>query len=191
MLTEIEKKYAELFDIDATRWNELMQYASVQTIKRNDFILKEGQSCFHLGFIKRGALRTFYIDDKGNDASFLLQIDHDFFGDYESIILKEPSKLNIQALSDTDVILLHMPELEQLFQTELFWMQYSRKIANKVFLDAKRRMEELLYYTPEQRYLNLLKRSPKIFQKVPQKFISSYLGITPQSLSRIRKRLYD
>lgn len=191
MASEIEKIYAGLFEIEVERWDELMQCATVKTIERNDFLLREGQLCLYMGFVKKGVLRTFYTDDKGNDASFLLQVDHDFFGDYESVILREPSRLYIQALDDTEVILLNMRRFEQLFQTDMYWMEYSRKIANKVFLDAKRRMEELLYFTPEQRYLNLLKKSPEIFRKVPQKYISSYLGVTPQSLSRIRKRIYE
>lgn len=189
MKTESDEKYAILFGVDDQHWKTVHEMLVVKKIKKNEFILKEGTCCNYLGFVKQGALRTFYVDEKGNDASFLLQIDNDFFGDYESMMLEAPSKLNIKALEDTEVWIWAQEEMEALFKSDMYWMRYGRTIALKVFLDAKRRLEYLFYFTPEERYIDLLQNRPDIFQRIPQKYISSYLGISPQSLSRIRKRI--
>lgn len=189
MNTAADEKHAALFGVDPQHWGTVREMLIVKKIKKNDFLLKEGAYCNYLGFVKEGALRTFYVDENGNEASFLLQIDNDFFGDYESMILEEPSRLNIQALEDTEVWIWTNDRMEALFRSDMYWMKYARVIALKVFLDAKRRLEYLFYLTPEQRYTDLLRERPDIFQKIPQKYIASYLGVSPQSLSRIRKRI--
>jgi len=189
MENESDEKYALLFGVDYPHWKTVRELLMEKKISKHELLLKEGTSCNYLGFVKQGALRTFYVDEKGNDASFLLQINNDFFGDYESMMLNKPSKLNIQALEDTVVWTWAKEEMEALFRSDIYWMEYGRTIALKVFLDAKRRLEYLFYFTPEQRYIDLLQSRPDIFQMIPQKYISSYLGISPQSLSRIRKRI--
>lgn len=142
-----------------------------------------------LGYIINGAIRTYCVNDEGQEISFLLQVNGDFFGDYESYIRQTKSYFILETLLDTDVLLFNKGRIEQLAQSDLFWMEFTRKMADFTFIEAKRRIEDLLLYTPEQRYLKLLKKSQEIIQKIPQKYISTYLGITPQSLSRIRKRI--
>jgi CRP-like cAMP-binding protein len=102
-----------------------------------------------------------------------------------------PEKINgiIQALLKTEVLYFDKKDVEILIQKDIFWLGLAKRISDLAFLDAKQRLDEC-FYTPEERYLNLLKKSPEILNKIPQKYISSYLGITPQSLSRIRKRIY-
>ncbi|WP_286411151.1 Crp/Fnr family transcriptional regulator [Myroides marinus] len=90
----------------------------------------------------------------------------------------------------TEVLIFDKEYLHKLMEQDPYWIKFYKQIADMCFLDAKRRIEELLFYTYEERYLNLLKRSPKIVQLIPQKFIASYLGITTQSLSRIKSRVF-
>jgi CRP-like cAMP-binding protein len=97
--------------------------------------------------------------------------------------------LNIQALENSTVFLLSKNDLESLYLKDKYWQNFGKRMTERIYLSAKKRVEDLLYYSPEKRYLNLLTDNPLIFQKIPQKFIASYLGITPQSLSRIRKRI--
>ncbi|MEF9477078.1 hypothetical protein OWR28_04415 [Chryseobacterium sp. 1B4] len=96
----------------------------------------------------------------------------------------------IQALLKTEILYFNKKEVEILIQKDIFWLGLAKRISDLAFLDAKQRLDDLFFYTPEERYINLLKKSPEILNKIPQKYISSYLGITPQSLSRIRKRIY-
>lgn len=96
--------------------------------------------------------------------------------------------MNIKALKDSEIMLLHKDDLQKLYQKEAYWQEFGRKMTEVIYLSAQKRIEELLYYVPERRYYNLLSETPQVFQLIPLKHIASYLGIKPQSLSRIRNR---
>lgn len=190
-MKDIEKKYAALFGIDRERWKIFKDYLISQSVEKNEYLLREGQYVHSLGFLITGALRTFYTDEKGNEISFLLQTDDSFFGDFGSYLLESPSRLNIQAIEPCEIWFIEKEALEGLYLTDIYWMQFGKQMAEKIFLDARQRIEELLYLNPEQRYLHLLAKTPELHKKIPQKYLSSYFGITPQSLSRIRKRISE
>jgi CRP-like cAMP-binding protein len=175
--------------LNTSRLQELLSVSSVMRYQKNKFLLEEDRVCNRLGYIVEGALRTYCINSKGEEISFLLQVNGDFFGDYESYLTGKRSNFIIKAILDTEVIWFEKTAMEALMDGNPFWQQFSKTVADICFLEAKRRIEDLLFYSPEERYCNLLYKSPEIMQKIPQKFISSYLGITSQSLSRIRKRL--
>ncbi|MBB6004364.1 CRP-like cAMP-binding protein [Arcicella rosea] len=143
--------------------------------------------------MEEGIMRTFYLNEKGEDVSLLFhfnqQIENIVFTDYESFLLGTKSKLNIQALENSKVYFIKIDDWVNLCNKNLFWTYFSKKMSDKVYLSAKKRVEDLLYYTPENRYLKLLKENPLVLQMISQKYIASYLGITPQSLSRIRSRI--
>ncbi|MBW3466635.1 Crp/Fnr family transcriptional regulator [Arthrospiribacter ruber] len=186
-------KLQNLLDMEVTAFDRLYSLLRFTDVKKKDFVLKEGDTCKFIGLVQKGTLRTFYVNEKGEEVSFLFhfnqQIEDIVFTDYESFLLETPSKLNIQALEDSTVCFINYDDWQRLCNESDYWMHFSKKMTEKVFLAAKRRIEDLLYYSPENRYLKLLKDNPLLFQKIPQKLIASYLGITPQSLSRIRKRI--
>ncbi|NML20699.1 Crp/Fnr family transcriptional regulator [Pseudoflavitalea sp. G-6-1-2] len=177
--------------LETRRLEELLAVSSIEKYSKNQLLLESGTTCNRLGYIIEGSLRTYCINSLGEEISFLLQVNGDFFGDYESYLTGKKSNFIIKTTLESEVIWFGKTELEQLMQTDQFWFLFSKKISDICFLEAKRRIEDLLFYSPEERYLNLLNKSPEIIQKIPQKFISSYLGITSQSLSRIRKRLTE
>jgi CRP-like cAMP-binding protein len=181
--------FSAIFPIDAEHSAFFFSLLEIKILKKNDHFLRMNEPCHYLGFVKKGTLRSYYINESGDEISFVFHVDNQLFTDYESILLKTTSKLNIQALEDTEVLLLHRDDLENLYKTESYWQEFGRKITESIYLSAKKRVENLLCYSPEKRYENLLIENPTIFQKVPQKYIASYIGITPQSLSRIRKRI--
>ena len=134
-------------------------------------------------------MRSYYINENGDDISFIFHFDNQFFADYESILCNSVSYLNIQAMEDSELLLLDKNDLQNLYEKEMYWQKFGRLMTEKIYLDTKKRLENLLYYSPEKRYTNLLEENPLVFEKIPQKYIAGYLGITPQSLSRIRKRI--
>nr|WP_305049736.1 Crp/Fnr family transcriptional regulator [Elizabethkingia bruuniana] len=151
--------------------------------------MQNGELSHQLGFIIKGALRTFTINQEGEDISFLLQVDGDFFGDYECFLSGAKSNWQLQTTTRTEIVLIEKQHLHFLMERDSFWIGFYKQIADICFLEAKRRIEELLFYTYEQRYLNLLTNRPKVIEKIPQKYIASYLGVTTQSLSRIKSRI--
>lgn len=181
-------RYGPLFLVDEEHYEEFCSHLHETVYKKSDFFLKEGEECQYLGFLKTGFMRTFYINEAGEDVNFNFHFDNYFFTDYESILCHTRSKMNIKAVKDSEVLLLHKNDLQNLYKKDAYWQEFGRKMTEVIYLNAKKRIEELLYYSPEKRYNKLLKENPKIFQLVAQKHIASYLGVKPQSLSRIRNR---
>jgi len=128
-------------------------------------------------------------NDEDIDTNLLLCAQYEFITDYESFITQSPSKLAIQATVPSEVIILPHDVLVSLYEFSFYWNKFGRKVAENVYLNCKKRTEELLFLSPEKRYLTLMEQQPDYFQKYPLKHLASYLGITPQSLSRIRARL--
>ena len=186
-------KLQKLLEIENPFFDELYSLLQCKEIQKNDFVLQENDTCKFIGLLEEGSMRTFYINEKGEDVSFLFhfnqQIEDLFFTDYESVLLGTKTKLNIQALENSKVHFITKEDWNNLCNKNVFWQYFSKKMTEKIYLSAKKRVEHLLYYTPENRYLKLLEENPHIFQKIPQKYIASYIGITPQSLSRIRNRI--
>lgn len=177
--------------LEGGRLRELLAIMQKRHCRKGDIIFQRNTVCNSLGYIVNGALRTYCVMESGAEISFLLQVNGDFFGDYESYLTGERSEFIIEAMMDTEVLLFDKQELDRLTGSDVFWLGFSRTIPDVCFLEAKRRIEDLLFFGPEERYFRLLNRMPEIVQKIPLKFISSYLGITPQSLSRIRKRIIN
>lgn len=184
------QKYGKLFQVDAEHFEEFFSLLKSITLEKSDFFLQQEEKCQYIGFVKDGTMRSFYNNENGNDISFIFHFKNQFFTDYESILCDKKSNLNIQAIHKSELLLLHKDDLQKLYNKEAYWQEFGRKMTEKLYLDSKKRIEDLLYYTPEKRYTNLLKENPLVFQEIHQKHIASYLGITPQSLSRIRKRIF-
>ncbi|SKC10571.1 cAMP-binding domain of CRP or a regulatory subunit of cAMP-dependent protein kinases [Sphingobacterium nematocida] len=182
-----------LLEIDSGRMDELYALLQFKEVKRHEYVLRESEKCKFIGLVANGSLRTFYVNDLGEEVNFLFHFAHQIedivFIDYESFLLDAPSKLNIQALEKSLVCFITYENWQKLCNGSIDWLHFSKRMTEKVYLSAKRRVEDLLYYSPEKRYLKLLEDNPLVFQKIPQRHIASYLGIAPQSLSRIRKRI--
>ena len=190
MTTTLIEKLAETLQLSLERVDEFLGICYVVNYDKNKMIEPKNGVFDRLGLILNGAVRIFYINEKGEDISYLLQVNNDVIGDYASYITGKKSVALIQTLLKTEVLYFDKKDVEALIQKDIFWLGLAKHMSDLAFLDAKQRLDELFFYTPEERYLNLLKKSPEILNKIPQKYISSYLGITPQSLSRIRKRIY-
>jgi CRP-like cAMP-binding protein len=188
---QIEYFLGEKLGLEGARLEELLAIAQPKRCRRGDVVFQRDTVCNYLGYIANGALRTYCVMESGEEISFLLQVNGDFFGDYESYLTGERSGFIIEAMMDTEVLLFDKRDLDRLIDSDVFWLRFSRKIPDVCFLEAKRRIEDLLFFGPEERYFRLLNKMPEIVQKIPLKYISSYLGITPQSLSRIRKRIIN
>lgn len=171
------------------RLEEFLSVSERRSYRKGDVLYPRNTICNELGYIISGAVRTYCINDQGEEISFLLQVNGDFCGDYESYVRRSRSAFILEAMLDTEVLLFEKSLLDELIDRDIFWLRFSRTIADICFLEAKRRIEDLLFFSPEERYFHLLSKSPEVIRKIPLKYISSYLGITPQSLSRIRKRI--
>lgn len=158
-------------------------------VKKNDYILREGEICKNVYFLTKGSLRMFFVDDTGSEVNYRFTFDKNFFVDFQSFLTQKPSHFFWQALQDCGFLVLPKNEIQRLYAASPAWNNFGRLIAEKVYLQMNERVEMLLFMSPEERYNHLLATQPQLFAMVSQFHLSSYLGVKPESLSRLRKRL--
>src|SRR5690606_21437536 len=186
---QIESKLQAIINLPEYRIKEFLSICEFKLHSKNEIIYHYEHPFDYLGILLHGAARVYFVDENGEDLNYLLQLEGDAIGDYASFLTGEISKAHIQFLLPSAVLYFNKKDFDQLLNSDPFWLAFGKFVSDKAFINAKNRIDELYFLTPEQRYLNLIKKAPKIIHNIPQNHISTYLGITPQSLSRIRKRL--
>ena len=159
-----------------------------KTYEKGDFFLREGQVCQHAGFILQGLVR-YFINNDGEEMIYGFGQEGNFVCNYESFLDHSPSAKNIQSIEDTTMLTISYNDL-QTFYTEIKGGErFGRLIAEQIFVESVKQITSMYTDAPEQRYRNFLQSYPDLQQRIPQYHISSFVGVKPQSLSRIRKRL--
>jgi CRP/FNR family transcriptional regulator, anaerobic regulatory protein len=159
-------------------------------LRRKELLLAEGEVCRCVYFIDRGCLRYFHTED-GMEQTGQFFFEGGWYTDMDSFLTERPARQNIQALEPTRVLMLPKTALYALYEQYPQVERFGRLIVEQAFLGLLRRADLLAFQQPEDRYLHLLRERPKVIERVSLKYIASYLGITPESLSRIRKRLFE
>ncbi|POY35094.1 CarD family transcriptional regulator [Solitalea longa] len=156
--------------------------------KANDFIMAAGQTENYLSFISSGAVRYFVlVDDK--ETTFDFAFANSFYCAYDSFYDRKPSQLFIQAVTDCELYSISYQNLTELYK-QCDTARLLGQLATESLLSKKVKRElDLLTKSPAERYLNLFSQNPKLIEQIPQKFIASYIGVVPETLSRIRKRI--
>jgi CRP-like cAMP-binding protein len=157
-------------------------------IKKKKHLLVSGQVCNDLYFITKGCLRSFYVDAKGVEHIFQIRMDNSWISDLESFFSKKSSRYNIEAFEDSHLLRISHDRLEQLLNEIPALERYFRILFQKAYINALNRLNATMWETALDRYHEMLEENPEIFQRVPLVYIASYLGITPESLSRIRRQ---
>jgi CRP-like cAMP-binding protein len=158
-------------------------------VDKNDFFLKEGDVPRRIGFVRSGVLRLYYMDNSGNEVTKHFCLENTAAISYSAFIQQQPSRFFIQALEKTRLLTIDKNTYDNLLQRHICWQITARKLAEIVFILKEKREAELLMDDAQTRYLQFLKDFPNLINRVKQYYISSYLGITPESLSRIRAQV--
>ncbi len=166
----------------------IKDYFITSTINKKDYLLQENEVCDFIAFIEEGSIRHFHIKD-GNQITCDLSLDNNFITEFSSFNNGSKSYISFQALEDTKLHIIKKNKLSELYKINPKYEILGRKIAEKVAMRNTDIAMSLASSKPETRYKELLKENPEIFQRVQQKYIANFLGITPESLSRIRKRI--
>jgi len=146
--------------------------------------------CRNLGFIVKGTFRSYVTHSKsGEEKNIFLYSANQFVVSFKSFVNQIPCDYHTEAMSDSEIIYICFEDLVLLYKTSHIWENFGRLLAQEAFNVAIERTESFIFKTPEQRYLDLVKNHPDIFNSLPLYHLSSYLGIQGPSLSRIRKRI--
>lgn len=161
-----------------------------QSLNKGAYFLKEGQVCRYLGFIHTGLIR--YSNNKdGEEVISEFGKEGNFVCNYESFLDQSPSGRNIQAIEPTLLLAISFSDLQEFYRKVPGGERFGRLAIEKIYVDTIKLVTSLYTDTPEERYLKFLEYYPDLQQRIPQYYISSYVGVKPQSLSRIRKRMAD
>jgi CRP/FNR family transcriptional regulator, anaerobic regulatory protein len=157
-------------------------------LPKQDYFLREGQICKSVGFIESGLVMYYRLTNEGQELVCDFGIENDWVTQYESLTSKTASKLYIKAIEPATLKIISFEKINALYEKVPFFEKIARQLIEKVFFEMIKRAQDFQSLKAEERYEKLLKENPQIINRVPQYYIASYLGIAPQSLSRIRKK---
>lgn len=160
-----------------------------KTLKKEDYLLKIGKPCSQVFFVNEGVLRIYYPNDKGEDTTCYFALPNEFVTSFSSFSTGKLSVENIQAIIPTTVLYIEKNELELLYQKIPVTQEFGRKAAENLAIILEKRISLFLNNTADERYQFLIKHNPILIQTIPLQYLASYLGISPQHLSRLRKKL--
>ena len=156
--------------------------------KKGEFFLEEGRVCKHVGFVAKGLMR-FYINHDGEEKIYDFSQENEYVCNYESFLPQKPSSKIIQALEDSTVFVISYNDLQSLYAKIREGERFGRIAIEFVFLQLLQDLSSFYTETPEVRYERFLKNHADLQQRISQYHVASYVGVKPQSLSRIRKRI--
>lgn len=157
-------------------------------LRKKQYFLEEGNVCKYVGFIVKGAMRQYSVDDKGVEHIVQLYIENYWASDRESAVMLTPSKYYIDAWEDTELLIATVADMLDLIEKVPSFGQMTRLMDQRSFIVSQRRLNSAISNSAEKRYEEFADNHPQFIQRFPQHLIASFLGITKETLSRIRKQ---
>ncbi len=166
---------------------KIIPFFKSKTIKKKKDLLRNGDVCKELAFVVSGALRSYSVDDKGIEHVLQIALDNYWISDLQSFLTNNPSDLTIEAIEDAEVLLITSFDLDRIYLEVPLMERFFRKLFENAYINTLMRLNSSQSESADIRYKKLLSNHPNLLKRIPLIYIASYLGITPESLSRIRK----
>lgn len=166
--------------------NEFISLATISTIKKGDFFIKQDEICTTLSFVNFGIFRSFYYSNNDEEITYCFTFPNTLLVAYSSFITQNKSEENLQALTDSEIISISKKELENLAESNNKWLNFLKIIAEKEYVELEKWIFNHQKSNAQKRYVDLINNYPQFVQQIPLHYIASYLGITQRHLSRIR-----
>ena len=160
-----------------------------KSLAAGDYLLREGEICKYETFVVKGCLKTYYVDENGFEHIIDFSIEEWWADDLYSLLTQTASKSNIKAIEDTDILQIGKNDLELLYQKVPKFERFFRILFQNAFITQREQINQAISASAEERYLLFIKKKPYAEKRFSQKDIASYLGVTPQFLSTLKKKL--
>lgn len=171
---------------ELTIFNSLMEH---KTVPKKTLLLQEGEICNFEAYVVKGCVRTYYIDENGFDVILQFAVEDWWFGDIASFYEQKPTKLFIETIEDSELLMFNPQTKEELLARVPKFERVFRIMVQRSLAATLNRLINTISKTAKEKYLDFIERYPNIPQRVPQHYIAAYLGISPEFLSKVRSRL--
>jgi CRP-like cAMP-binding protein len=188
LLLQNISKYIQLTQEEIDCFISVIQ---IKRLRKKQYLVQEGDVCRYESFVNKGCLRAYHVDEKGQEHIAQFAIEGWWISDMYSFLTATPARFNVDALEDSELVCLDKPSLEKLYIQIPKFERFFRIILQNAFIAHQQRIIANMSKTAEERYLDFMNHYPQLEQRVPQHQVASYLGITPESLSRIRRQLTE
>lgn len=186
-MTELQQYIKSYFDVDDSKLATIASRFRFRNVTKGGYLLKQGRHCNQLSFIQNGLIRIYsVIDDK--EVTQWISTQGYFVTDLASFVFNTPARWNIQALNDSELYTIEKEDYEQLGNVLPEWHKLEKLFIAKCFVILEERVNSHLFMTAEERYNKLHELQPDLFNQVPLQYLASMLGMTPETLSRLRKK---
>lgn len=182
----IQQVISSYIEISDQEWAYYSSMLAVKVIKKKTMMLSEGSICKNVFFVNSGLLRIYFVDNNGEEKTFHFALENTFATDYKSFLKEIPSNYSIQALEDTEVLVMSLEMIQRGYEKLKYGEKLGRLLAEDYFFMFNDKIQAIYTQTPLERYHNLTSSFPNIFQRVPQHLIASYLNISSVHLSRLK-----
>ncbi len=187
-MTDLENYIHHYFSISPDDCRKVSGLFRIETLEKGDYFLRSGKLCNKLSFIQDGILRI-YIDLPDHEVTQWIGTDGFFITDLASFIFRNPARFNIQALTNTQLLTINHEEYLTLGKLVPKWNEFEKLFIGKCFVMIENRVFDLISLSAEERYKKLFEQNRQLFNQVPLQYLASMLGMTPETFSRIRRKM--
>ena len=189
MINVLLKHIQEKVSLSTTDIEAIPAFFVTKKLRRKQYLLQEGDVCKNLAFVAKGLLRTYNVDDKGDEHMSMFGWEGWWLSDFNSFLMGEPALYNIDAIEDSELVMISLADYDALTLAVPIMDRYFRILYQNSLITKERRLMSSITHTAEEKYVQLAGSNPQIIERIPQNLIASYLGIAPETLSRIKKNL--
>ena len=183
------EKLNEKITLTTDQQDIIKRYLIPKKIRKNQYLLQEGDVAKYAAFVEKGALRAYSVDEKGGEHIIQFAFEGWTISDMYSFMTGNPATYNIDALEDSELVLISRSAQEEILKQIPEYEAYIRLQITGAYMAMQKRITSMLSLSLEERYINLTKLYPNLIQRVPQRMIASYMGLTPETLSRVRRKI--